>query len=48
MPNGSGIYEDKAKPSGFAHKQTSSSQVTNVHTTQSGMVSGEKKDSVAK
>ena len=48
MPNGAGIYEDKAKPTAFPHKQTSSSQATNVHTTQSGMVSGEKKDSVAK
>ena len=48
MPNGAGIYEDKAKPSAFPHKQTSSSQATNVQTTRSGMVAGEKKDSVAR
>lgn len=47
MPNGSGIYENKAKPNAYPQLQNKDKvDASKVAVTQSGLVSGEVKSSV--
>lgn len=47
MANGSGIYENKAKPNVYPQLQNKDNKIaSNVHVTNSGLVSGEVKSSV--